>query len=867
MKRLSHYKEGLLKSLLSVALCASLFTLSNPSHAQLGIPNLWGSNQYGQLGDGTNNNTSNPLALTGVGKVIQISTGLSHTLALKIDGTVWAWGRNQQGQLGTGNNTDSNTPVQITTLSKIVQVAAGDGHSLALAQDGSVWAWGQNDYGQLGIGNTIGKNVPTKVSNLAKVVQITAGQIHSIALKVDGTVWGWGGNRIYQLGVGDPSNHTAPTRISTFTNIIQVTAGQAHTLALTTDGSVWAWGANNQGQIGDGSNDAFKTSPRLIKGISDVLHLAAGKFHSLAQKLDGTVWAWGSTGSKTPLQVAGLEKILQVAGGGTHSLALNADGDVWAWGGNDAGQLGDGTTTDHSNPTIVPNLANQTLIAAGDAHSASLIAIKQNSKLTPFNIKLQYGKPVGLLGVLKNKATGMPILQTPVGFTLNGVDKGSAYTKINGLATQVVADRLTYTVGTYPIVISFAGNGLYNPATSVNATLTILKADTLLVAAKSTGAYGQIKTLIATLKRKTDKALLANMTVSYTLDSKKIGDVTTDGTGKAGLNFKVDDTLTVGTHTLKMDFAGDGNHNASTLTTTLTVTKANTTVLANKATVAYGKSTGLLAILKRATDKQKLSSQKLTFKIDGTQVGTATTNASGQALLNYKATDALTPGAHNLEVSFAGNDKLNETTGKATLTVTPANTALLLLNSSGSYGQSVKLTATLKRTTDKAKLAKQTVSFLVDGTKVGDATTDDKGNAIFAYALDDTLTPGTHTLEADFAATDHYNASTATGTLTAKVTATKLTVVAASGKVGETVNLTAKLKRSTDGKGLAGKPLHFLVDGVEVGVGETNSDGIAILSFTIPDTLKAGAHTLVATFAGDDYYKSSTSNSASLTVK
>ncbi len=64
-----------------------------------------------------------------------------HPLALKADGTVWAWGDNLYGQLGNGSNTDSSVPVQVAGLAGVVGIAAGVGggqHAGALKADGTV---------------------------------------------------------------------------------------------------------------------------------------------------------------------------------------------------------------------------------------------------------------------------------------------------------------------------------------------------------------------------------------------------------------------------------------------------------------------------------------------------------------------------------------------------------------------------------------------------------------------------------------------------------------------------------------------------------------------------------------------------------
>ena len=79
---------------------------------------------------------------------------MTHTVALKADGTLWAWGSNWYGQLGTtGRYNRSDSPgSRIGTDNDWTAVAAGNCHTLALKSDGSLWAWGSNGYGQLGDG-------------------------------------------------------------------------------------------------------------------------------------------------------------------------------------------------------------------------------------------------------------------------------------------------------------------------------------------------------------------------------------------------------------------------------------------------------------------------------------------------------------------------------------------------------------------------------------------------------------------------------------------------------------------------------------------------------------------------------------------
>jgi alpha-tubulin suppressor-like RCC1 family protein len=129
----------------------------------------WGDDTYGELGDGkTNTQSSLAIKATVVSGVTAVALGgdgfnYAHTCAIVAGGAVKCWGSNDFGQLGDGTTTASTTGVTAIS-SGAVAIAAGFGHSCAMKSDGSVYCWGYNGDGQLGIGNNTDSSTPVKVT-------------------------------------------------------------------------------------------------------------------------------------------------------------------------------------------------------------------------------------------------------------------------------------------------------------------------------------------------------------------------------------------------------------------------------------------------------------------------------------------------------------------------------------------------------------------------------------------------------------------------------------------------------------------------------------------------------------------------------
>lgn len=257
------------------------------------------------LGTGDTNGTMVPRSLDPLsGKKI---TGLSygsgpHVLVCCEDGHVYSWGLNLYGQLGNDRLLHGSSPKQISVellSKKVVKVSCGSHHSLALTSDGEVYAWGYNNCGQVGSGTTTNQSIPRRVErdlHNTVVTSISAGQVSSMALTDNGQVYGWGYNGSGQLGLETAGNQLTPCRVTFVPNVcmVQVILGNAHTLALTDKGIIYSWGANKYGQLGAGTVDPLLSHVQ-VSTRERIIEIAASPYShtSAAMSRSGQVYMWG----------------------------------------------------------------------------------------------------------------------------------------------------------------------------------------------------------------------------------------------------------------------------------------------------------------------------------------------------------------------------------------------------------------------------------------------------------------------------------------------------------------------------------------------------------------------------------------------
>jgi alpha-tubulin suppressor-like RCC1 family protein len=272
----------------------------------------WGYNESGQLGNNSRNQSNTPVAVTATGflagKVVTvIGAGGSHSCAIA-SGAAFCWGSNNIGELGDGTRASSFVPVAVDpTLVKAgstYEISTGQAHSCALTA-GAAHCWGFNDGGRLGNSTYSNSNVPTAVVTKGvldgkSITDIASGQQHSCVV-ANGAAFCWGTGSYGVLGNDEGRSYSNPVAVSTSgvlagKTVTAIAVGYLHSCAIAS-GDVYCWGNNDQGQLGNSSNISSgvavavtKTGALLGKTVTSII---AGYNHTCVIA-SGAVFCWGS---------------------------------------------------------------------------------------------------------------------------------------------------------------------------------------------------------------------------------------------------------------------------------------------------------------------------------------------------------------------------------------------------------------------------------------------------------------------------------------------------------------------------------------------------------------------------------------------
>jgi len=206
----------------------------------------WGDNDKGQIGSDRPHTLIDKVEIAGLKNDIKsISAGTKHTCALNYSGGIKCWGFNESGQLGDGTNNNSSIPVDVKGLTQgIKAISAGDIFNCALTSNGGVKCWGNNHSGQLGDGTTVERRIPVLVKGLEKgISSISAGSDHACALTLNGGVKCWGGNMMFEIGDGTTVERHIPVDVVGLSSGVKfIKAANFLTCVLTNTNQIKCWG-------------------------------------------------------------------------------------------------------------------------------------------------------------------------------------------------------------------------------------------------------------------------------------------------------------------------------------------------------------------------------------------------------------------------------------------------------------------------------------------------------------------------------------------------------------------------------------------------------------------------------------------------
>jgi alpha-tubulin suppressor-like RCC1 family protein/uncharacterized protein YjdB len=263
----------------------------------------WGQNLGGSLGTGGPQSTTRPVRVlqTVAAGFDSVSAGADHACALSADGTIWCWGTNAFGQLGDGSTFNRAAPVPIAPPfgASFVQVRAAASFSCGLTTQGVAFCWGLNDSGQLGNASNFSFSTPNplplEVSG-GPFTRLSATQGHVCATATTKVVLCWGSNATGQLGRGggtDPGTFLALAITGSF-QYSAIAAGVGFSCGVQVDGSGWCWGSNGFGELGTSTLTTTQTFPVAVASSAQFATVSAGSGLACAVDVRGAGYCWGS---------------------------------------------------------------------------------------------------------------------------------------------------------------------------------------------------------------------------------------------------------------------------------------------------------------------------------------------------------------------------------------------------------------------------------------------------------------------------------------------------------------------------------------------------------------------------------------------
>jgi hypothetical protein len=479
-------------------------------------------------------------------------------------------------------------------------------------------------------------------------------------------------------------------------------------------------------------------------------------------------------------------------------------------------------------------------------------------------------KPASLSSILKD-GSGNPLSNMVVDYYVGTLKIGSATTDTNGISS---VQYTPLSVGSYTFMAQYAGNqpgGKYAQSNST-ASLTVTQLSTsLALAIPSSLKIGDLANFTATFKKA--DVPTGGITVSFSVlppngSWTPIGTAVTSALGIAQVTYTF---TSVGSFTIKAEFAGTTNLASCNSTATVSLSQSKTTIKLTITPTLTPKVDQTLTLSSVLNDENgnPLNSKTVDYFINSQKVNSATTDSSGSSSIQYTPSEASPSDGWRVEAKFGGEAAYVSSVDSLQIVVSQLSTSinLNLAPSTITIGQKATLSASLKD--EKSNLLSNLgVDFYcsVSGQwmKIGNATSGSNGIASCDYVPSAT---GSSPMKAEFAGNAKYISSSSDQvTLAINMMPTTLVLnVPVGAKVNRPTSLSATLSDAND-KAVVGVPIEFsfVSGGIEQSLGSAKTDQNGNVSkLFVPSA--AEIVTITANFAGDSN-NTSGSTDISLTV-
>ena len=314
---------------------------------------VWGSTIHLEpLRDGKYKEHLHPEKLNVDLRLQSISTSGGHACGIDAQGNVHCWGTNDYGELGDGTQDARPTPKRVELPEPATFVSVSGHHSCVILKSAAVYCWGLDPLGRpLDPPDEPPGGLPEglpidSLSPLGNTRALSPPPHHTVDPRHP-----------------QPKLHAdkKPVRIEGLDDTVAIALGEAtsttpYACALGRDSIVRCWGANDRGQLADGTY-IHRSTPMPIKTMTDAISIHAAGSRACVIRKDHSLWCWGLRYGVSPVSPIPLREPLtdvhDMALGTDFACAIHGDGIVSCWGDNHYSQLGNGSTESSEQPVRV----------------------------------------------------------------------------------------------------------------------------------------------------------------------------------------------------------------------------------------------------------------------------------------------------------------------------------------------------------------------------------------------------------------------------------------------------------------------------------------------------------------------------------